>query len=83
MTAVLHEKMRTTKKPLGRGTDIISQTSPLVKGFFTFFCIFLKVFLKFSTLYIYARVGEWDHINPINQITTRAVRVTKVSTVTP
>ena len=61
MTAVLHEKMRTTKKPLGRGRDIISQTSPLVKGFFTFFCIFLKVFRKISTLYIYAcarDVGE-------------------------
>ena len=58
MTAVLHEKMRTTKKPLGRGTDIISQTSPLVKGFFAFFCIFLKVFYFFQP-YIYTRARGW------------------------
>lgn len=54
MTAELCEKMRTTKKPLGRGRDIISQTSPLVKSFFTFFCIFLKVFRNFQP-YIYTR----------------------------
>ena len=58
MTAKLHEKMRTTKKPLGRGTDIISQTSPLVKGFFAFFCIFLKVFCFFQP-YIYTRARGW------------------------